>query len=120
MQNQYGGFVYYDGYIYGGTKGSLTCLDFLTGKVMWKNGGVGIGSLTLADGHIYMRGDKGPVALIKATPEGYREISRFELERSGRPVRAYPVVTGGRLYLRDENLLFCYDVRAKTALGKTN
>ena len=120
MQNQYGGFVFYDGYVYGGTKGSLTCLDFLTGKVMWKDGGVGIGSLTFADGHIYMRGDKGTVALIKATPEGYREISRFELERSGRPVRAYPVVTGGRLYLRDENLLFCYDVRAKTALVKKN
>ena len=120
MRNQYGGFVLQDGYVYGGTNGALTCVDFLSGKMMWKDSSVGIGSLVCADGHIYMRGDKGAVALIEATPEGYRERGRFELERSGRPVRAYPVVTGGRLYLRDENLLFCYNVRAKTVLGKMN
>jgi len=119
MQNQYGGFVFRDGYVYGGTKNGLVCMDFLSGKVMWKDKCVGIGALVYADGHIYMRGEKGKMVLVEATPERYREKGSFKPQRNGRPVRAYPVVTGGRLYLRDENLLFCYDVSAKTVLGKT-
>ncbi len=42
-----------------------------------------------------------------------REKGRFDPPvRSGRPARAYPVVAGGRLYLRDQDILLCYDVRA--------
>jgi outer membrane protein assembly factor BamB len=114
MQNIYGGFVLRDGYIYGCSKGVLTCMDFLTGRVAWRNRSVGTGSVVYADGHIYMRGDKGTIALVEATPKEYRERGRFDQpDRSDRPARTYPVVTGGRLYLRDEGVLLCYDVRKR-------
>jgi len=114
MQNEYGGFFLHDGYIYGCSKGILTCMNFLTGEVAWKNRSVGIGSLVYADGCFIMRGAGGTVALVEATPEQYREKGRFDQPgRSDRPARTYPVVTGGRLYLRDEGILLCYDVRER-------
>ena len=74
------------------------------GKFLWRD----------ADGHFIMRGDGGTVALVEATPEQYREKGRFDQpDRSDRPARTYPVVTGGRLYLRDEGVLLCYDVRER-------
>ena len=89
-------------------------MNFLTGEVAWKNRSVGMGSVLYADGHFIMRGDGGTVALVEATPEQYREKGRFDQpDRSDRPARTYPVVTGGRLYLRDEGVLLCYDVRER-------
>ena len=81
------------------SKGILTCIDFLTGELAWRNRSVGTGSVVYADGHFIMRGDGGTVALVEATPEQYREKGRFDQpDRSDRPARTYPVVTGGRLY----------------------
>jgi len=71
-----------------------------------------MGSVVYADGHFVMRGDKGTVALVEATAEEYRERGRFDQpDRSDRPARSYPVIIGGRLYLRDEDVLLCYHVR---------
>jgi len=112
MRNWYGGFFLHDGYVYGCSNEILMCMNFLTGEVAWKNRSVGMGSVVYADGHFIMRGDKGTVALVEATPDEYREKGRFDQpDRSDRPARTYPVVTGGRLYLRDEGVLLCYDVR---------
>ena len=112
MRSQYGGFFLHDGYVYGCSTSILMCMNFLTGEVAWKNRSVGMGSVVYADGHFIMRGDGGTVALVEATPEQYREKGRFDQpDRSDRPARTYPVVTGGRLYLRDEGVLLCYDVR---------
>ncbi len=111
MRNEYGGFILHDGYVYGCSGGVLTCMNFLTGQVAWKDRSVGMGSVVYADGRIYMRGDKGTVALVEATPTAYREHGRFDQpDRSNRPARSYPVVAAGRLYLRDEHILLCYDV----------
>ena len=66
----------------------------------------------VADGKIYLRNANGQVALVEVTPEGYREKGRFaQPKRSKYPTFAHPVVAGGRLYLRDEGMLFCYDVK---------
>jgi hypothetical protein len=63
---------------------------------------------------IYLRSTRGEVALVEATPEGYREKGRFsQPKRSKYASFAHPVVAGGRLYLRDEGTLLCYDVKAK-------
>jgi hypothetical protein len=67
-----------------------------------------------ADGHLYVRSDQGPVALVEATPDGYKEKGRFrQPDRSRFATFCHPVVAGGRLYLRDEDVLLCYDVKQK-------
>ena len=120
MRNHHDSCVLLDGYLYGysggvGT-GVLTCMGFKTGRVAWKHRSVGKGSLVYADGHLYLRSEQGPVALAEATPEGYREKGRFDQpHRSDKSAWAYPVVAAGRLYLRDQNILLCYDVRGRNA-----
>jgi hypothetical protein len=65
-----------------------------------------------ADGHLYVRSEQGPVALVEATPAGYREKGRFDQpERSKERAWAHPVVANGRLYLRDQDILLCYDIK---------
>jgi outer membrane protein assembly factor BamB len=114
MYVRHGGMLIVDGYLYGSNdSGILTCLEVNGGKVMWRNRSFDKGSISIvyADGHLYLRSDDGPVALIEATPEGYREKSRFEqTRRSDRPAWAHPVVADGKLFLRDMNVLQCYDL----------
>ena len=65
---------------------------------------------------LYLReeGGKGTMALIEATPDGYQEKGRFDQpDRSDKNSWPHPVVIGGRLYLRDQDVLLCYDVQAK-------
>lgn len=112
MQNHHGGMVLVGDYLYGFDNSTLTCLEFKTGKVMWANRSVGKGSLIAADGLLYCRGERGPVALVEATPKEYTEKARFEQpERSGAPAWAYPLISDGKLYLRDQDVLLCYSVK---------
>lgn len=95
-------------------RGSMRCVEFKTGKEAWSDRSVGKGSIAYADGHFVVRGEDGSVALVEATPSGYRERGRFHPpDRSGDPSWPHPVVFGGRLYLRDHQVLHCYDVKAK-------
>jgi outer membrane protein assembly factor BamB len=114
LQNHHGGMVLVDGYVYGTNNSGLFCLEFKTGKILWQNRGVGKGSVCYADGHIYHRGEGGPIALVEATPAGYKEKARFnQPDRSAKSAWPYPVVAGGKLYLRDWDVLLCYDIQAK-------
>jgi len=113
MRNHHGGMVLVNGYLYGFDEQDLTCIEFKTGVVKWSDRSVGKGSVTCADGHLYARSERGPVALVEASPERYIEKGRFEQpERSGKTTWPYPVIAGGRLYLRDHDTLLCYNVRA--------
>lgn len=112
MKNHHGGMVLLDGHLYGFDEQILTCLDIRTGRPVWQNRSVGKGSLTCADGKLFLRGEGGPVALAEASPAGYQELGRFDPPRGGgRPAWAHPVVAGGRLYLRDQDSLYVYSVR---------
>ncbi len=112
MKNHHGGMVLLGGYVYGFDESILTCLDLRTGKPAWQNRSVGKGSLTCADGKLFLRSEGGPIALATASPEGYEELGRFDQpQRSGRPAWAHPVVAGGRLYIRDQDKLLAFDVR---------
>jgi outer membrane protein assembly factor BamB len=101
-----------------GTGQSLVCLDFKTGNVKWEEKALGAASICLAGGLLYLHGENGAVALVEANAEGYKEKGRFtppdapaksnQMEKAW----AYPVVANGKLYLRDKNVLWCYDVRA--------
>jgi outer membrane protein assembly factor BamB len=115
MVNHHGGVILVGRHLYGFSDGKgWVCQDFNTGAIVWRNNGVGKGALTYADGHLYLRseGSKGTVALVEATPDGYKEKGRFDQpDRSGSESWAHPVIAGGRLYLRDQDILLCYDVR---------
>jgi outer membrane protein assembly factor BamB len=93
------------------------CQSFATGEVVWREKEkLGKGSLTYADGRLYLRLEDGPgtIALIEATPEGYREKGRFQQpDRSKNNSWPHPVVAGGKLYIRDQDVLLCYDVLGK-------
>ena len=110
-----GGAVKLGEYLYGTTGQAAICVQFTTGEVKWEERGVGPGSLCFADGRIYIHGEDGEVALIEPSPEGYREKGRFtpsdQPDRGRSKAWAYPVVANGRLFIRDLDRLWCYDVK---------
>jgi outer membrane protein assembly factor BamB len=114
LANHHGGVVLVGGHLYGTNATSLVCVDFQTGKTLWQNRSVGKGSVTAADGRLFVRGEEGPVAVVEASPAGYKEAGRLKQpERSGEKAWPHPVIANGRLYLRDQGVLLCYDVKAR-------
>jgi outer membrane protein assembly factor BamB len=99
--------------LYGFNNSILTCLEFDTGKVMWRDRSVGKGSVAYADGHLYVLSEDNVVGLVAASPKGYRETGRFTIADQGWPSWAHPVISGGHLYVRNQNVLASYDVRAR-------
>jgi outer membrane protein assembly factor BamB len=116
MENHHGGVILVGDHVYGTNQGGLLCVEFKTGKVVWQSRGVGKGSVAYADGMLVVRSEdpgRGTVALVEATPAGYREKGRFnQPDLSRRHTWSHPVVYGGKLYLRDQDVLLCYDVKA--------
>jgi outer membrane protein assembly factor BamB len=112
MQNHHGGVILHNGYLYGFSSAILTCMEFKTGRVAWKDRSVGKGSLTYADGNLYLLSENNVAGLAEATPDAYREKSRFTIPDQGLPSWAHPVVCGRRLFLRNQSMLTCYDVKA--------
>jgi outer membrane protein assembly factor BamB len=110
-----GGSVLVGDHLYGTTAQVLVCAEFKTGQVKWTDRGIGAGSVCYADGRLYLHGENGDVALVEATPDGYREKGRFtpadQPDRGRSKAWTYPVISDGRLYIRDMNSLWCYDVR---------
>jgi outer membrane protein assembly factor BamB len=118
IANHHGGMILLDGHVYGvDDSGMLRCIELTSGKIVWTNPCVASkGSLTYADGHLYVRSESGngTIALVEATPQGYREKGRFDQpSRSRARSWPHPVVANGKLYVRDQDVLLCYDVRAK-------
>ena len=109
----HGGIVKIGNWMYSNGGGPLICMDFLTGKIMWQNRSIGKGALVAADGMLYLLSENHEVALVDASPGEYNERGRFKIKSHGRPSWAHPVVAGGRLYIRDQESLTAYDVRAK-------
>ncbi len=113
LQNHHGGVVLVNGYIYGFSNSILTCLEFATGKKAWADRSVGKGAVTFADGNLYLLSENNVVGLAEATPTGYSEKGRFTIPDQGWPSWAHPVVSDGRLYLRNQAWLASYDVKAR-------
>ena len=111
MKNHHGGMVLVDGYLYGYNDLILTCLEFTTGKMMWRDRSVGKGSVTYADGRLYLQSENNLVGLAEATPTGYVEKGRFEIPDKGLPSWAHPVISDGRLYVRNQDTLLVYDIK---------
>ena len=110
MKNQFSSSLFHDGYLYGFDNAIFACIDAATGERMWRTRGFGHGSLLYADGHLLVLGDTGSLALVRATPGAYTEVSRFQA-LSGRSW-TMPTLAGGRLYLRNETEILALDLRA--------
>jgi len=113
MQNHHGGLVLVNDYLYGFHNSILTCLEFATGKAMWRDRSVGKGTVVYADGNLYIQSEDNVMGLAEATPTGYKEKGRFKTADQGFPSWAHPVVSGGRLYIRDQGTLAAYNIKAR-------
>jgi outer membrane protein assembly factor BamB len=116
FENHHGGFVLVGDYVYGGSgqnAGHPACLRLSTGELVWKDRAPSYGSAAVlyADGHLLFRYDRGLVALLEASPEGYRLKGSFTPELGDGPAWAHPVIHRGRLYLRHGDLLACFDLQ---------
>lgn len=124
MTNHHGGVLKVGDHVYGFSDGKgWICQDFKTGTAAWEEKkGLGKGSVTCVDGMLYCYGERdGRCVLIEATPTGWKAAGEFKLPRETKLNRkkgqiwTHPVVADGKLYLRDQDLVFCFDVKAATA-----
>jgi outer membrane protein assembly factor BamB len=100
--------------MYGEGSGNLVCIEFKTGKEMWREKKVGKGSIAAADGKLYYRNEGGPIYLVDANSEKFVERGTFKQpDRSRQNAWPHPVIANGKLYIRDQELLLCYDVKEK-------
>jgi outer membrane protein assembly factor BamB len=112
-----GGAVKVGNYLYGTTGQSLQCVEFTTGQIKWEERSIAPGSLCYADGLLFVHGENGDVALVQASPDGYKEKGRFTPAEQPSKANAmekawaYPVAVNGRLYIRDHDALWCYAVK---------
>ena len=122
MKNSIGGFVYHDGHIFGTSeRRGWVCLDSMTGKIAWyerASKGIGEGSLIFADGRLYLYGEKtAQVSLIEASTEDWVELGNFALPETSKLTApsgktwTRPVIADGMLYIRDQDLLFCFRIK---------
>lgn len=117
LGNKHGGVILVDGYLYAGIEDQaiLYCADMMTGEIKWKSRGSGSNSTSViaADGKMVVRFQNGVVALATLTPDSYEEISTFTPPGAGdseAPSWAHPVVSDGKLWLREGDLIHCYQV----------
>jgi len=122
MANHHGNVALVDGHVYGFSEGKgWICQDFKSGDTVWdQKGKLGSGSLVYADGQLYCytEGD-GTVALVAASKDGFKESARFKIPQVSKlkqprgQIWTPPVISGGKLFLRDQELIYCYDVQSK-------
>ena len=111
MKNHFSTCVRYKGHLFGFDDSTLTCMNLLTGKVEWKERGFGKGSVLLVNDRLIVYGDNGLLALAEANPTEYVERGRFQFSTQS-SCWSVPVVSNGRLYVRDQEKLVCFDVKA--------
>ncbi len=115
FQNHHGGVVKVGDYLFGGhgnNNGLPTCLDFRSGRLLWKRRGPGVGSAAViyADGRLYFRYQNGVVALLEADDKGFQVRGTLEIPGAGSDSWAHPVIANGALYLREQDHLWAYQV----------
>lgn len=121
MKNHHGGVVLIGDHIYGHSDDrGITCQDFATGKDVWSDGkkNDSKGAVVAADGMLYcLSENEGDCFLVEVTTEGYKEVSRFRLDPQTKQrnpqgrVWTHPVIANGKMYLRDQEIVVCYDIK---------
>lgn len=116
VQNHHGGMVLVDGHVYmghGHNQGLPLCMELVSGTVKWgpvRGPGSGSAAIAFADGHLYFRYENARLALVEATPAGYRLKSDFRIPSNLDKSWPHPAIAQQRLYLRDQDVLLCYDL----------
>ena len=119
LQNHHGGLILDQGTIYTGSghnKGFPVAVAFDSGEVAWgpiRNDGQSSAAITYADGRVYFRYQNGLMILVEANPEEYIEHGSFPIPDAKKPSWSHPVVANGKLYLREQDNLFSYDITAQ-------
>jgi len=114
MRNQFSSSVLYKDYLYGFDDKSLACLDFATGEEKWREEGLGLGSLMLADGKLIINSSKGELVLAEASPAGYKELARASVAPGAKNCWVVPVLANGRIYCKNnKGDLVCVDTGGK-------
>lgn len=125
LNNHHGGMVLVDGHVYFGHNqngGSPVCVDFDTGEIKWgpersPANGRGSAAVLAADGRLYFRYENGVLVLIEPDSKGLNVVSSFKLPNADQRTHPqswpHPVVVNGKLYIRDQTVMYCYDVKAK-------
>jgi outer membrane protein assembly factor BamB len=111
MRNHHASSVLVGDYLYGFSSAILTAMRFDSGQVAWRDRSVGKGSLVFADERLYLFSENGVVGLAEAAPDAYREHGRFQIKTGSLPTWAHPIVSGGKLFLRDQDTVYAYNVR---------
>jgi outer membrane protein assembly factor BamB len=110
----HGGYVIVDGHIYMNQGVGWSCLELASGEERWLGRGPGKGSVIYADGMLYCLGEKGRMALIEASSEGFNLVSMFDLPKGDGPCWTHPVISHGMLYLRWADHLCVYQIEQLT------
>ena len=113
MRNHHASSVLVGDYLYGFSSSILTAMQFDTGKVAWRDRSVGKGSVVVADNQLYLFSEQGVVGLADVNPSLYVERGRFQLKTGSLPTWSHPVVSGGKLFLRDQDTIYAYSVANK-------
>jgi outer membrane protein assembly factor BamB len=113
MKNHHGGVVLVDDTLYGFNDAILAAVDFATGRPLWRHRSVGKGAVIYADNRLYLLGENHEMGLAEVSPAGYQERGRFSIADEGWPSWAHPVVSGGRLYVRNQGTVTAYDIRVR-------
>jgi len=108
MKNKFNGSVLHEGHVYGLDEAILACVDVTTGERKWKGGRYGYGQILLASGHLVVLTERGDLVLVEANAEEHRELARFSA-LTGKTWN-YPVIVAGRLLVRNQTQMACYDV----------
>ena len=111
MKNKFNSSVLHEGHVYGLDEGILSCVDVNTGTRKWKGGRYGYGQVLLAGGNLIVMSDTGELALVKATPDSYTELAKFQA-LDGKTWN-YPAIAGGRLLVRNSTQMAAYNIAAQ-------
>ncbi len=108
MKNKFNSSVIHNGYAYGLDEGILTCIEVQSGDRKWKGGRYGYGQIILASDHLIIISEQGELALVKATPDKYEEVTKFQALQG--KTWNYPAIAGGRLLVRNGNEMACFNI----------
>lgn len=113
MKNHYSSSVLVGDTLYGFSSSILTAMKFRTGEVSWRTRAITKGTVSYADGMIYALGEDGSLVLVEANPSVYKEVSRFSIAKGDYPTWTPPVIADGRMYVREQDNLYSFDVKAR-------
>jgi outer membrane protein assembly factor BamB len=117
LKTKFNPAVYWQDHLYGLDEGVLACVDARTGERVWREGRYGYGQVLLAAGHLLVLGGEGQLALVEATPAGFREKARVQA-LNGKTWNV-PALAHGRLLLRNATEMTCFDLRLRPAAPTT-